>query len=143
MKARGTAIVTGAGSRIGRATAEALAACGFDVVLASLEPTPERLSPQMHYVRMDISDLEQHANLLDVASRPTCLVNCAGVTSLVRGDMLELSPESFDRSVAVNMRGTFFLTQAVARRMLADRAGERARSIISVGSVDVQILGET
>jgi 3-oxoacyl-[acyl-carrier protein] reductase len=41
------------------------------------------------------------------------------VSSVVRGDLIELTPESFDRSVAINLHGTFFLSQAVARRMLA------------------------
>ena len=50
-----------------------------------------------------------------------CLVNNAGVSVLQRGDLLDVTPESFDRCIAVNTRGTFFLTQAVARRMLAAR----------------------
>ena len=41
---------------------------------------------------------------------------------LSRGDLLDVSPESFDRCIAVNTRGTFFLTQAFARRMIADGA---------------------
>jgi 3-oxoacyl-[acyl-carrier protein] reductase len=68
----------------------------------------------------------------------------AGVTSLRRGDMLDLTPKSFDRSVAVNQRGTFFLTQAVARAMLRDDSGAEGsayRSIVNITSVNADIVG--
>src|SRR6185369_14468489 len=73
-----------------------------------------------------------------------CLVNNAGVTSLRRGDLLELTPESFDRSVAINLRGTFFLTQAVARAMIAAKAAGTAsayRSIVTITSVNAEVIG--
>jgi NAD(P)-dependent dehydrogenase (short-subunit alcohol dehydrogenase family) len=56
----------------------------------------------------------------------------------VRGDLLDATPESFDRILAVNLRGTFFLTQAVARRMAAERraAGDPHRSIVTISSVN-------
>jgi 3-oxoacyl-[acyl-carrier protein] reductase len=69
-----------------------------------------------------------------------CLVNNAGVTSLRRGDMLELTAESFDRCVAVNLRGTFFLTQAVARSMLKRRT-RAYRSLITISSANAEIVG--
>ena len=138
---RGTALVTGAGSGIGQATAFALAAHGFDIVMASLEPAPASLPDRARYVQVDIADLTANAELLETAGPLTCLVNCAGVTSLVRGDVLELTPESFDRVMSVNLRGTFFLSQAVARQMLS-QAGE-GRSIVSVGSINAEIVGET
>jgi 3-oxoacyl-[acyl-carrier protein] reductase len=154
---RGTALVTGAGRGIGRAIAHALAADGFDVVMASLEaadPDPAHTAAagahgpgRVIYQSFDVAELEAHATLVtDAIARfgpLTCLVNNAGVTSLERGDMLDLSAESFDRCVAVNLRGTFFLTQAVARHLLADAsAGNRYRSIITVSSVNADIVGE-
>ena len=138
---RGTALVTGAGSGIGQATAYALAEQGFAVVMVSLEPAPSSVPDRARYVQADIADLDVHAGLLEAAGPLTCLVNSAGVTSLVRGDVLELTPESFDRVMSVNLRGTFFLSQAVARQMLA-QPGE-GRSIVSVGSVNAEIVGET
>ena len=150
---RGTAIVTGAGRGIGRAIALALAADGFDVVMASVEPEPGDLpaSPpdggRLAYVEFDLADLDHHAALVDEAvarfGPVACLVNNAGVTSLVRGDMLDLSPASFDRVLAVNLRGTFFLTQAVARHMLADPVDAgRYRSIVTISSINADIVGE-
>jgi 3-oxoacyl-[acyl-carrier protein] reductase len=150
---RGVALVTGAGDRkgIGYGVATALAARGFDVALASLENPGlgldafETLGGRARYYPFDLADLDRHAAVLDRIERdlgaPACLVNNAGVSSLVRGDLLELTPESFDRSVAINLRGTFFLTQAVARRMLA-RPSAHLRSIVTISSANAEIVGE-
>jgi NAD(P)-dependent dehydrogenase (short-subunit alcohol dehydrogenase family) len=57
---------------------------------------------------------------------------------------LELTSESFDRSVATNLRGTFFLTQAVARAMIARKATSetsRYRSIVTITSANAEIVG--
>jgi NAD(P)-dependent dehydrogenase (short-subunit alcohol dehydrogenase family) len=150
---RGIALVTGAGSDngIGFAIATALAAHGFDVALASQEtpgPALDRLEAsgrRVRYYPFDLADIDRHGALLDAIARDlgalTCLVNNAGVSSMVRGDLIDLSPESFDRSVAVNLRGTFFLSQAVARRMLAAPA-TAARSIVTISSANAEIVGE-
>jgi len=137
---RGSVLVTGAGSGIGLATARALSALGFTVIMASLESAPPVLPEGARYIQADIADLAGHAALLDQAGPLTGLVNCAGVTSLVRGDLLALTPESYDRTMGVNLRGTFFLTQAVARRMLVQAA--RGRTIVSVGSINAEVVGE-
>jgi len=148
---RGVALVTGAGRGIGYSIASALAARGFDVALASIEEHGPDLEPfatlgrRARYYRFDLAKLDQHETLLDEIERdlgvPACLVNNAGVTSLVRGDLLALTPESFDRCVAVNLRGTFFLTQGVAKRMLAAGPSEHARSIVTISSANVEIVG--
>jgi NAD(P)-dependent dehydrogenase (short-subunit alcohol dehydrogenase family) len=142
------ALVTGAGRGIGYAIGRALAAQGFDMALASLEaeaPALDAFGGRARYYPFDLADLGQHAGLLDRIERDlgpvTCLVNNAGVSSLVRGDLLELTPESFDRSVAVNLRGTFFLSQAVARRMLA-APSEHLRTLVTISSANAEIVGE-
>src|SRR4030081_1499985 len=56
--------------------------------------------------------------------------------------MLELTPESFDRSVAVNLRGTFFLTQAVARRFAKPDSSGAYRSILTISSANAELVGE-
>ena len=140
------ALITGAARGIGLGAATALAQAGFDVAAIGIEAPGEAaealaslraIGPRAVYVRADIADLAGHdAMLAEVAERlgpVDCLVNNAGVTSLRRGDMLELTPESFDRCVAVNLRGTFFLTQAVARAMIAD-AGRGVVSPIAASS---------
>jgi 3-oxoacyl-[acyl-carrier protein] reductase len=147
---RGVALVTGAGSGIGLAISDALARAGFAVAMASLEPQPPSSggasdTGKRRYYPFDLAAIDDHAALLDRIERdlgtPTCLVNNAGVSSLVRGDLLELTPASFDRAVAVNLRGTFFLTQAVAGRWVAAPQDER-RSIITIGSANAEIVGE-
>ncbi len=89
----------------------------------------------------DIADLAGHAALVDAAwdafGPIDCLVNNAGVSVRQRGDMLDVSAESFDRLIDVNLRGPFFLTQAVARRMMtAPRTG--FRSIVTVSSLNAE-----
>jgi NAD(P)-dependent dehydrogenase (short-subunit alcohol dehydrogenase family) len=63
-----------------------------------------------------------------------CLVNNAGLQTRERVDILQLPEAEFDRLMAVNLRGTFFLTQAVANAMLADDPVP-GRSIVSITSV--------
>jgi len=152
-----TALVTGGARGIGRGIARALAGQGFDVASVGMETPAEAAESiaeiRSHgrdalYVQQDIADIGAHAGLVEsIRARLgpiDCLVNNAGVTSLVRGDMLELTPSSFDRSVAINLRGTFFLTQAVARLMIADRLQDersRYRSIVTITSVNAEIVG--
>jgi NAD(P)-dependent dehydrogenase (short-subunit alcohol dehydrogenase family) len=145
---RGSAIVTGAARGIGQAVAWALAERGFQLALADLDTTDLKATQQgveqrgagCVSVACDISDLGAHAPLLAAATDafgiPACLVNNAGISVLHRGDMLDVTPESFDRLIAVNLRGTFFLSQAVARLMLSESPDDRFRSIITVSSAN-------
>jgi NAD(P)-dependent dehydrogenase (short-subunit alcohol dehydrogenase family) len=64
----------------------------------------------------------------------TTFVSNAGVPAKVRGDMLEVSEESFDFVLGINLRGGFFLAQEVARRM-AGRESEHYRAMVFVTSV--------
>jgi len=142
------ALITGASRGIGRATALALAEEGFDIAalalgdadrLATLVVEVEALGRRCITIDADIGDTARHAAVVDtVRSRLgpiACLVNNAGVSVLSRGDLLEVGAESYDRCFGVNTRGTFFLTQAVARTMLADSPPEgRPRSIVFVTS---------
>ncbi|HSP26266.1 MAG TPA: SDR family NAD(P)-dependent oxidoreductase, partial [Saliniramus sp.] len=143
------AVVTGAGRGIGRGIAVALAGAGFDLVLNDLAED-QAMAATMDAVRGegaraacvigDISDVERSGELAQAFVNAfgvlDCLVNHAGIPALQRGDFLDMTPESFDRTLAVNLRGTFFLTQAVARLMIEDarEAGDPARSIIFISS---------
>jgi 3-oxoacyl-[acyl-carrier protein] reductase len=66
--------------------------------------------------------------------RIDALVNNAGIASPKRGDFLGLEPETFDTTLNVNLRGTVFFTQAVAKAMLATPSKTR-RSIQFITSV--------
>lgn len=142
------AIVTGAGRGIGKAIADALTQVGFVVARVSLEDRPDEPLPAGDagaYYACDVSDIAGHAALLariaTELGEPECLVNNAGVTSLQRGDLLDLSAEGYDRTLAINLRGGFFLTQAFARRRLA-AAVDGAGSVVFIGSANAEIIGE-
>jgi NAD(P)-dependent dehydrogenase (short-subunit alcohol dehydrogenase family) len=154
MAGLGTALVTGAGRGLGLAIAEDLLEAGFAVALASLEdPIPAgaaeligKYPDRSAYFCFDVSVIDAHSAAIDMIEERfgpiSCLVNNAGVTSLVRGDMLTLQPESFDRSVAVNLRGTFFLTQEIANRMVMRADDEIYKTIVTVSSVNAAMIGE-
>lgn len=144
-----TAIVTGGSRGIGRATVLALASEGFDIAavalgdadrFATLATEVAALGREFAGYDVDIGNVDAHAPLLaQIRERfgaVHCLVNNAGVSVLQRGDLLDVGLESFDRCFDVNTRGTFFLTQAVARAMAADPAPEGGphRSIVFVTS---------
>jgi NAD(P)-dependent dehydrogenase (short-subunit alcohol dehydrogenase family) len=147
MVAPRTALVTGSRRGIGRAIAFALADAGFAVAIndivqdGALKETLAGLDARgatAHFVQADIAQLESHAAMLDAVEAALgpigCLVNNAGVQVPARVDLLETTPAVFDHLIGVNLRGTFFLTQAVAKRMLAGE-GE-GRSIITISSTN-------
>ncbi|CAH2408933.1 3-ketoacyl-ACP reductase [Mesorhizobium escarrei] len=147
---RPAAIVTGGARGIGLACAEALADAGFDILVVDLaEIAGDGLAADITargakfaYHCGDIADLDDHAALVDAATsafgRIDCLINNAGIGAVVRGDLLELKPENFDRILAINLRGTVFLSQAVARAMLA-APGDFPKTIISITSVSAEM----
>jgi NAD(P)-dependent dehydrogenase (short-subunit alcohol dehydrogenase family) len=146
--ARKVALVTGGRRGIGRAIACALAASGFDVVINDVAfdsdakrtlALIEERGGSARFAEGDIANIATHRNLLEEAfeafGRLDCLVNNAGVMS-VRGDLLDVSPEDFDRVIGVTLRGTFFLSQAAARLMIANGPSEPGRTIITISSAN-------
>ena len=151
---RPVTLVTGGRRGIGRGIGLALAEAGFDLVIndlkrdADAEATLSGIAEhgaRANFVAADVADLDAQAGLVDAAfaafGRLDCLVNNAGVSVLSRGDLLDVSVESYDRCLSVNLRAPFFLTQGVARRMLeaAPRAGAPPRSIVTITSVNAEI----
>jgi NAD(P)-dependent dehydrogenase (short-subunit alcohol dehydrogenase family) len=146
------ALVTGAARGIGRGIAFALARGGFDLALLDLARDPEaeatlagvaELGARATFVAADIADLDARRAAIAAAWAATggfdCLVNNAGVSVARRGDMLEVTPENFDRVLGVNLRGTFFLTQDVARRMVSAPSRGHPRSVITISSSNAEI----
>jgi NAD(P)-dependent dehydrogenase (short-subunit alcohol dehydrogenase family) len=144
---KGAAVVTGARRGIGKAIALALAEAGFDVAAVDLA-AGEELAAVADAIAAkgrrslalagDVADIAEHASLLDKAATLgplTTLVNNAGVSVMSRGDLLDVKPESYDRCQGVNTRGTFFLTQEFARRLLRTET-EAHRSIVTVSSAN-------
>ncbi|HWT09032.1 MAG TPA: 3-ketoacyl-ACP reductase [Roseomonas sp.] len=143
------ALVTGARRGIGRACCVALARKGFDVAGADIategaeetRAAVEAAGGRFTFVQSDVGDVAAHGALLDAAWAAfgglECLANVAGVQVLQRQDMLETTPESWDRLLDVNTRGVFFLSQAMAKRMIADGAPVRGhRSLVFISSIN-------
>ena len=138
------ALVTGGQQGIGLGIAQALAANGFRVAIASLPPAEEAtdvlqtLGADVHYYQHDLADLAAVPALLkqiEATQGPVdALIQNAGVAAKVRGDMLDLTPENLDWILRINLSGGFFLAQEVARRMLA-APSPHYRSITFITSV--------
>jgi NAD(P)-dependent dehydrogenase (short-subunit alcohol dehydrogenase family) len=147
---KGAVLVTGARRGIGRAIALALADAGFEVAVNDVAVSKEleaiaedirKIGRRAAVVAGDIAMIEQHSAMLDAAEAAigplTTLVNNAGVSVLSRGDLLDVTPESYDRCLDINTRGTFFLTQCFARRLLGRARGSHAHySIITISSAN-------
>lgn len=142
------ALVTGAARGIGRACALACAAAGADVIIgvrdveavgdlvAELESTGRRVLA----VPMDISDSRQITQAVDTALATfetiDILVNNVGVAP---GNLAELVEEKdVDQILNVNIKGTFLVTQAVARHMIEKRSGRIVNISSQAGTVTLR-----
>ncbi len=150
--AQKVAIVTGSRRGIGLGIAKALLAQGYFTVLSGVteisDPRADfpELSGCEHftYIRCDISKPEDRIFILDETikryGRIDVLVNNAGVAPLERVDILETSPESFDRLIEINLKGTFFMSQSASKLMIdmkhaADPLPDYAPRIVNISSV--------
>lgn len=150
---RPVAFITGASRGIGRGIAIELARHGYDIAGSSrtleaqntqsrileVKQRVEEAGAVFLPVQADVSILDDHEpmvrTVVDYFGRIDVLVNNAGVAPEQRLDVLETTPESYDRVLSINARGPFFLTQRVARQMI-DQTGLKPR-IIFITSVSV------
>ena len=131
------ALVTGATSGIGLGAATALARAGAHVLcvargagpLADLAAAMTREGLSCETLVLDITDIAAMRAALAEADPVDILVNSAGMAR--HGPALDTTPEDFDAVMNVNLRAAYFLSTAVARRMI--EAGLRG-SILHVGS---------
>jgi 3-oxoacyl-[acyl-carrier protein] reductase len=132
MNDKPVAVITGASKGIGRSVAISLAAEGFDIAAIArsidsegmeiLGPEVEKRGGQFFPIGLDISctgcQKEVVSNILERYGRIDFLVNNAGVAPLQRNDLLEMTLESYDRVMNINLKGPVFFAQKIAKEMI-------------------------
>lgn len=144
---RPVAVVTGGRQGLGRGAALALADRGFDLVLIDLHVDDvasatiaaiQEKGAKAHIIQGDITDTESLATLAqsawDVFGGVDCMLSNAGIAPQ-RGSILTMTPEAFDRTMNVNLRGNLFMAQAVARLMVEEETSSHYRSMIFISSI--------
>lgn len=147
------ALVTGGNRGIGRGITEALLRAGWRVSIMATRPAPEdvlaelRELGEVRYTQGSVADLDDHARYVEETlaewGRIDALVNNAGVAPNERNDILQATPESFDRVMDINLRGPYFLTQRVANVIVGQDKleGEAVRgSIVNVSSISAEVV---
>jgi glucose 1-dehydrogenase len=137
------AVVTGAGTGIGQGIAKRLGAEGAKVIVdyvgtdegaKETKAAIEQAGGEAEIVSADVTQGEDIRNLVDTAWKrfgsADILVNNAGIEH--RSDFWDTTEEEYDRVMAVNLRGAFFLTQAFVRRL---RGQKKPGRIVNISSV--------
>jgi 3-oxoacyl-[acyl-carrier protein] reductase len=156
-RSRPVAIVTGGTRGIGLGIARALAGDGWDLALCGLRSADAvgEVLDQLRaggagviYSALDVSRTADHPRLVAAVrerwGRINALVNNAGRGPRVRGDLLDATEESFDEILRTNLQGPYFLTQQVARLLVAERREhpDATAAIVFVTSVSA-VLAST
>lgn len=135
-------LVTGGGGGIGSGTARLLAAEGAHVIIADLsQDRAQQVAGEIREMgfqasphAVDVTSQESVDRLLDDSWRDVGPVNlavtCAGIIKIQ--PFLDLPAADWDRTLAVNLKGTFLVIQGVARRLV--QAGRKGR-MVAVSSV--------
>lgn len=136
------AVVTGAGTGIGAAAADTLAGAGYAVALWDIDEQAAAAQAALQVGRgrrayasaADVADPEGVGKALegtrDALGTPTAVVCAAGVMAV--HPFLDLPATAWQRTLAVNLTGTFLVLQACARAMVEDR---RTGAMVAVASV--------
>ena len=148
-----TALITGGSRGIGLGIAEALGNQGYNLAINGVRGEDEaeehltslRKLSDVIYCQGNIGDLSDHHRIVSRAlsrfKSIDVLVNNAGVAPKTRMDIMELDEEGYDRLLDINLKGTFFLTQQVARQMLAEKSKnpDYRPCIITITSMSAEV----
>ena len=134
------ALITGAAGGIGYATAEKFNKEGYAIVAMDIVPQ-DKVADKFAsfenaiYVSGNLANPQDRLNAVTTAidkfGKITALVNVAGVAPKVRNDILEMTEESYDFVMDINLKGTFFLTQLVANQMVKQYKNDGERCYIA------------
>jgi NAD(P)-dependent dehydrogenase (short-subunit alcohol dehydrogenase family) len=147
--------VTGGSRGIGLGVAQELARSGLDLAIngrreaADVVDAIQKLQSvgaDVLYCRGDVASTDDRTAMLAAIEqrfgRLDVLVNNAGVAPDVRADIVDATEQSFDRLININLKGPYFLTQAVARWMIRQRASnpkDFRGCIVSVSSISATV----
>jgi len=150
---RRVALVTGGRRGIGLAVAEQLAADGFDVAITGTHDDDaaqaavaklKSTGAAAIFIASDVSVVSDHAHMLDAVESALgpvdVLVSNAGIAPPRRLDLLETTEANFDAVLGVNLRGAFFLAQAVAKRMIARGKKDAGYTLIFISSSSAEMV---
>lgn len=145
------AVVTGASSGIGRATAERLGVAGYDLVLVArrkdrLDQLAADLGTAERIVRVVDGDLAHPdtaqaavAAAIDMSGRLDVLVNAAGL--MLIGDSVQQPADEWERMIDVNLRGLMHLTKAALPRLLSTASEHGGPTdVVNVSSVAGRVI---
>ena len=127
------AIVTGGGNGIGAAIVERLSREGASVVIVDREEdAAKKIAKKTGGTALggDVSDPQTALNAVKTAvtkyGKLNIVICNAGITD--RSPFLEMTPEFFERVIGINLKGSFYFSQAAAKRMVAQGEGEIGRA---------------
>jgi len=122
-----TVLITGGSRGIGRGIAELMYEKGWNVAITSRREADPQAQEKFLCIRADNADAQDRERavhtVLEKFGKIDLLVNNAGIAPRVRADLLEMSEESMHELLQVNLVAPFFLTQRVAKEMIAQGGG--------------------
>ena len=135
-----TALITGAGRRIGKTMAVKLAESGINIAIADMNPVSDDVVREIEEYgtkclsfQLDVTDVESVDSvvkkIIDETGGIHILVNNAGITK--DNLFMRMKPEQWSQVIDVNLNGVFHVTKAVIRTMVKQHSGR----IINISSV--------
>ena len=133
------ALVTGVAGGIGKAVAEKFLENDFIVVGMDIIPEFNGIeNADFTYISGNLGDSKSRKDYIEKAfakyGRIDALVNVAGVAPKIRADILEMTEESYDFVMDINTKGTMFLTQEAAKKMI-ENEGDIKGAIVNISSM--------
>ena len=128
------ALVTGAAAGIGKAVVEKFLQEGYRVYGMSRRESCDLEHPNFTYLSGDVSDPGDRERFAAASTQIDVLVNVAGVAPRERRDLLDMTEKSFDEVLDINLKGTFFLTQLIANKMVEAGQGGSICNISSISA---------